>query len=93
VHVDDVPRAGALVQVVDVLGDEDEAAGERALQPCQCIMRGIRRDARKAAPPLIVEVVDEAGIAGESLRCRHVAIVHLRPDAALVAERVDAGFR
>ena len=56
-------------------------------------MRGIGVDAAALLAPHIVEFEDLLWIALEAFRRRHLPIVHLGPDAVLVAEGGDAGLR
>ncbi len=93
VHVKQLSRTGTLVQVIDVLRHQQEIAGKFALQPRQCDMRGVRLHVGHAPAAFVVELMDQArGSSLETLRCRHVAVVDPRPDAVLVAKRVDTGF-
>lgn len=62
-HVDQGPRAGAFVQVVDVLGHHQDFARPVALEPGQRQMRGIRLHVRVQEPAaaLVVEGARAAG--------------------------------
>jgi hypothetical protein len=93
-HVDEPARARARMQVVDILGDEQERAGPVALEARQREMGGIRRDRRVAQlrATRVVERVDAPRIAREGLGCRDVLQPDLRPDPAQVTERRKAGF-
>ncbi len=74
VQVDQPLAAGAVVQVVDVLGDQQELARPAALELRQGEVGGVRHDRRVAQlrPARIVEPLDEPGIAGEGTGCRDV---------------------
>ena len=95
VHVDDL-RAGALVKVVDVLGDEHQplaARHEVALEPDQRMMGGVGLGFAAHVAPPIVEAVHELGIVGEGFRRRQRLRVVLLPKAAGIAEGADTAFR
>ena len=91
-HMDKFSRAGGIVQIVDVLGHEQELALETGFEAGERMVRGIRPDAGEAAPPLVIEIVDPAGIAREAVGRRIVAPVMLGPDAVGVTEARDARF-
>ena len=66
-----------LVQIVDILGDEGEAAivcrtfcklPNLLLQPCKCEMGGIGLCGGQVASALVVKLVDHVGIAGKAFR-------------------------
>jgi hypothetical protein len=94
VHVHQIARSGALVQVVDVLGDQQQFARPVRLQPGQGQVRRVGRHlARQEAPaPIVVEVVHPCRIAREGLGRGHVFQAHLGPDAVGIAEGIQAGF-
>jgi len=103
VHMDQSPAARALVQVVDILGDEPEVAAPRRLEPCQRAMRSIGFDPAERRPAQVVEAVDEIGIVRERLRRAHILDPVFSSNAVRVgifpikistlgAKRGDAGF-
>ena len=67
-HVQKPLRAGALVQIVYVLGDQQEVAGPFAVKPCQRLMSRVRLDRAELFPSCIVEGVNERGIAAVRIR-------------------------
>ena len=94
-HVVDGAAAGLLVQVVDVLGAEEEAAaalGERGLGPGERGVGGVRARGEQVAAAQVVEVVHAVRVAGEGLGRRELHRVELRPDAARVAEGAEAAL-
>ena len=93
-HVDEGPCAGALVQVVDVLGHHQDLARPLAFEPRQRQMGGVRLHvgAQQAAAALVVEGVHAARVLDEGLVCRDVLDPDLGPDAVRVAKGVEAGF-
>jgi hypothetical protein len=92
VHVPDRAAAGALVQIVDVLRDDQHLAGPVRLQPGQRGMRRVRRRAGQIGAAGIVEVVHQPRVAREALGCRHLLQIVLRPDPAHVAKRAKPAF-
>jgi len=94
VHVQWLPAAGALVQVVDVLGHQQEFPGMFVLEFRQRQVGGIGLDAGAAqfAPPVIVELQHLLRIAGIGLEGGHFLDVVTRPQAARAPEGLDAGF-
>lgn len=92
VHVDQPPGAGAFVQVVDILGDDQQVAGPVGVEPRQRLVRRVRDLGLDRLAPRVVEAVDEVGIARESLGRRDVLDPMLLPQPARVAEGVDAAF-
>jgi hypothetical protein len=92
VHLDDLLRAGPLVERVDVLCDDGchEAAplelGERQV-------RGVRARVREGAQAAGVEVPDRLRVAEERVDRRHLHRVVLGPDAGRRAEVGDPAFR
>jgi hypothetical protein len=85
------------VQVVDVLGDDGDAAtalvSVLALEPRERNVRRVRFGALQPAAALVIEFVHELWVGTEALGRRHLAVIVLGPDAALVAECRKPGFR
>ncbi len=71
-HVNQPPRARALVQIVDILRDQQQFARPFGIESGERAMRvvGLGRGRRDAAR--IVEAMDLLGIALERLRRAHV---------------------
>src|SRR3546814_5367143 len=67
VHVDQPLRPCALVQVVDILGDDQQRAGPRCIEPGERFVRGVRRLRLERRTPCVVEAVDEVGVAREGI--------------------------
>ena len=83
-HVEHVVGAGALVQVVDVLGDERQptaAALEVRLQSCEGRMRRVRLGRERVAAALVVEVLHRLRIASEGFGRGELHGIELRPEA------------
>ena len=72
VHVDQALRARPLVQVVDILGTEEEAVPQLGFQPCKSEMRWIRLSSLSSYPPCRVELPYQRWIALPCLRSAHV---------------------
>jgi len=72
--VDHPGAAGALVEVVDILGDDRDRARpwKAPLQPRQSKVRGVRFDRPQRGPSQVVEPVHQHRIAPERLRARHI---------------------
>ena len=95
-HVEHAVRAGALVQVVDVLGDDQQLGTAIlcpfAVEPCQRRMGRIGLRSLNARAPLVVEALDEIGIAAEGLRRRDILHPVIFPQPVLGAEGAQARF-
>lgn len=94
VHVDEVPAATPLVQVVDVLGDHQDLARPFRLEPGQGPVGGVREDvaAGHGAPAHVVELEHPGRIAGVGLGRRHVLDADPRPQPVGVAEGFQSRF-
>src|SRR5690606_32095734 len=92
VHVQHPPRAAALVQVVDVLGDDQQLAVPRLVEPPERAVRGIGLRVEDVAPALVVEPLHEVGIAAEPLRRGHVLDPVVFPKPVVGAEGPEAAF-
>jgi hypothetical protein len=88
-HVDEIARAGRLMQRVDILGDGEDIALMLALEPGQRLMRRVR--SRIVVPPAaeIVELKHAGRIASEAFGRRHLLERKLRPQPAFVAEGAE----
>ena len=96
-HVNHALRAGALMQIVDVLRHQRQLAAmfrQRPLERRQREMRAVRLRAEEIAPPRVVEGLNGGGIAGEGLGRRELHRIEARPDALslLVAEGSEPAF-
>ena len=85
-------RSGALVEIVDVLSDEQEAARPFGIEPRQRDMRGIGRDLRQRGAARVVEGLDQHRIARERLRCRDILDAVPLPQPVGAAERRHAAL-
>ena len=95
VHVPQLAAAGALVKIIDVLGDEEEFSAELLLEFRQGDMGsvGLHPALPQIAPALVVEVVHQGRIAFEAFRGRHVLDRVFFPQAILRAESGNARLR
>ena len=93
-HVQQGGLPGAVVQVVDVLGDDEDGAGMGAAEAGEGVVGGVGLDGR--VPELlaagVVEGLDAGRIAGEGLRRGDVLDAHARPEAVGVAEGGEAAL-
>ena len=91
-HMQQLAAAGALVEVVDVLGDEQEFALVFALEAGQRPMGGIGLDARhlQMLSALVVKLVNQMRVAGESLGRGNILDAMFLPQAVGGAEGADA---
>ena len=85
-HVQDALRSGELVQRIDVLGDEEQIVAEEPLQLGQREVGGIGPHRSHLLAALRIEPPDEARVASEALRRRHVLHPVLVPEAPGVPE-------
>jgi hypothetical protein len=91
-HVDEIVRAGRLMQRVDILGDGEDLALMLALKPGQRLMRRVRPRVVVPSAAEIVELKHAGRIAGEAFRRRHLLQRKLRPQPAFVAEGAEPAF-
>jgi hypothetical protein len=93
-HMDELPRAGPLMQVVDVLRDHQHLPRPVAFEQGEGAMTGVRRDVgiEQRPPPGVVEGLHAHGVGDEGLRRRYILQPHLGPDAIGITERVETGF-
>lgn len=92
-HMDDGLAARRLMQIVNVLGHNGNAAAVLALKSRQGIVAGIGLDAIEAAAAFIIKVLHQLRVARKAFGRCHIAVVHLRPDAVLVAKSLNPRFR
>ena len=92
VHVDEVAAACALVQIVDVLGDEEQVVRDGPLESCERAVRGVGDDGCRGAAPRVVEAQHRVGVALVSLWCRDVLDLVPLPEPAGIAERGHAAL-
>ena len=71
-HVQQALGAGALMQIVDILGDQQELARPLGIEPRKCPVRVIRLDRTELLPPRVVESVHQRRIAAVGLGRAHV---------------------
>ncbi len=71
-HVEQPPRPGAFVQVVDVLRDEKQLARPVRIEPRQSEVRGVGHHLAQPCPARVVKLVHERGVAGIGFGCRDI---------------------
>jgi len=98
-HVDEARRAGALVEVVDVLRAEEEAVAEVGFELSEGVMRGIRHGGLSRGASGGVELPDKRGIAVKRFGSADVFDAVAGPESVggteggQTALRADAGAR
>jgi len=92
-HMEQPPRPGPLVQVVDILGDDQQLARPSGIEPGQRPVRVIGLDPRQILPPRIVEAVHQHRIARERLGRRHVFDAMALPQAIRTTKGCKAALR
>ena len=88
VQVQHMGRAGLLMQVVDVLGDDADIVF--LFQPHQLAVPLVGFDLEKLPAPLVVEVKHQLGVAQVGVVGGHVLYTVVLPEAVAVAEGADA---
>ena len=91
-HVEQIPRAGPVVQVVHILRDQEQVAAPFPLQAGQGEVGGIGLHQGEAAPPFVVETVDQRRVPVEGLRRGHVLHPVLLPEAVGGAKGAQPAF-
>lgn len=94
VHMYEVFRPGAFVEVVDILGDDEDGAGPFLFQMREGQVRGIGFDGRVEQAPAahIVKFMDEGGVAGKGFGCGDVFNFMAAPKTACASECLKAAF-
>lgn len=67
-HVDEPARSGAFVEIVNVLGDQQECSGPCGFESGEGGVGGVRLDCPQCGAAEIVEAVHQLGFPIESLR-------------------------
>ena len=93
VHVDEAAGAGPVVEVVHVLGHQQELARPGALELDEGVVRGIGLVGGEAPPPLVVEAVDQLRIPPEGLRGGNVLQAVALPQPVPIPEGAHAALR
>jgi 4-hydroxy-tetrahydrodipicolinate reductase len=91
-HMQQAQRTGSFMQVVNILRYNEQLARPLRIQPRQRIMRGVRLYLLYPRAAHVVKAVDQIGIAGKGLRRCNILDPVLFPQAAFVAEGVNATF-
>jgi hypothetical protein len=92
VHVQHALRPGAIVQVVNILGDQQQLAGPLRVEPGERVVRGIGFDLGEVRAAFVVEAVDQLGVVRERLWRAHILDAMPLPQSAGAAKGGDAGF-
>ena len=91
-QVQHLRRAGPLVQVVHVLGDDTYAPAGHLLKLGQGQVPGIRGHGAGLGAALVIEVQHQGRVAGKAFGRGHVLDAVLLPQPIGVAEGADAAF-
>ncbi len=78
-HVKQPRRPCPLVQVVDILGDDQQPALPFPIEPGERLMRGVRRDGIERCAPLVVEIEHQRPVTDECFWCADVLNGVVRP--------------
>ena len=92
-HVQHPCGAAAFVQVIDILGDQQQIARKLALKPRQRRVRRIGHDIGKRGAAHVVEFQHKAGVAGETLGRGDILHTVLFPQPPGAAEGIDPALR
>ena len=92
VHVEEAGRAGLLVQVVDVLGAEEETIRERGFKARESEMGGIGPGGGSHAAAHGVKVPDEARVAAPGVGRGDLFEAVVAPETSGIAKRGDPTF-
>ena len=92
-HVQQPPGPGALVEIVDILGDDQQLARPFRVEPRQRLVRRIGLDPGEIGAAGVVEGVDQSGIARERLGRGDVLDPMALPQSVRPAEGGEARFR
>ena len=94
-HMQQIPRAGPIVQIINILGHQRDAVWPMLLQSGEGKVGGIGRNTGllKLPAPLVIEALHQRGIAGEGLRCGDILKPVVLPKAVGATKGADAGFR
>lgn len=94
VHMDKVLAARALVQIVDVLGDQSHRTGQQSFEAGQRIVGRIRVNLGllQLFAAGVVKAQHQFGIPGIPLGGRHILDLVLFPQTVAGTKSLDAGF-
>jgi len=90
-EVEYIAAAGALVEVIDILGDDIYVIPFFELY--ECFMGCVGHAVEEAFAPLAVKAVDQRGVARESVGTAYIHYGIVFPQATCVAKGRDAAFR
>ncbi len=95
VHVHQPFRPAPFVQIVNILGHDQQLAPiapPQPIEPPQCDMRCIGRFGLNRGAPHVIEIEHQIRVAGKGLRRCHILHPVLLPDAAFGPEGINAAF-
>ncbi len=92
VHVEQAARPAPLVEIIDVLGDDEQLARPVPVEPAERAMGGVGRHFGEAGAARIVEGLDEGGVAAEGLGRCHILDPVAFPQPVGPAEGGDPRF-
>ena len=74
------------MEIIHILGDQEQWAGPAALQLHQGAVRRVGRHLAEPAPAFVVKALHQRGVASEGLGRGHVLDPMLLPQPAIVSE-------
>jgi len=93
VHVDETTTPGPLVEIIHVLGHQQQLPGPLPLEPGEGPVRRIGLHLPEPTPPLVVEALHELRIPDEALGRGHVLDSMILPEAIGSPEGLQSRFR
>ena len=91
-HVQQAPRSGTVVQVIDILRHQQQVARPGRIEPRERHMRRIRHDGPQLRAPFVIEFLDHVRVAGKCLRRRDVLDPVPFPETVRAPECGDAAL-
>lgn len=91
-HMNDLPAACPLMQVIDILGDDQNLTRKHPFKTRQSVMCSIGFGIQSVGPARIIEIMNQLGIGGKSLRGGDLGQIIARPEPVLVAEGAKPRF-
>lgn len=92
-HVKHLLRSAFFMQVVHVLGDDDDVTVPVLLQAGQGVMSGIGDSVSGIGAAFVVEPLHQPRISGKAFRGGHILDAVLGPQPVRIAERAQPAFR
>ena len=92
VHVEQALRTGAVVEVVDILRDQQQFPCPGPVEPRERLVRGIGLDGLQLRTALVVEFLDQSGVADKGLGRGDILDPVPFPQTVRPAKGGDAAF-